>query len=815
MRLSDLTPGTKGIVTKILGHGAFRKRVMEMGFVKGREVEMVLNAPLQDPIKYKLMDYEVSLRRAEANLIEIETLEEWERHAEKVKSCNTELHDSTSDSEDFRKDKIINIALIGNPNCGKTSLFNIVSGAHEHVGNYAGVTVGAKAGTMKYKGYKFNVVDLPGTYSLSAYSPEELYVMRYLHNETPDVIVNVVVASNLERNLYLTTELIDMNRSMVIDLNMYDELEKSKAVLDYEQLGKMLGVPIVPTKASTGWNVNKLLDTIIDVYEMRQKDVRHIHVKMRPDIEEGVNEIKDIIKGDPTISHHFSPRYLAIKMLEGDPEAESILKEAESYDQIKEAREKAASKIRSELNEDINAAIAADKYGFIQGALAETLEGDTLHDEKTTKIIDAIVTSKVFGFPIFLLVMFVMFWATFQIGSYPMEWIEQLVSWISNLIGNYMPEGPLKDLVLDGVIGGVGGVIVFLPNILILYFFISLMEDSGYMARVAFIMDKMMHKMGLHGKSFIPLVMGFGCNVPAIMSTRIIESQSSRLITILINPFISCSARIPIYVLLAGCFFPKHGGLVFFCLYLLGIIIAVLTAKLMRKFWLKTDETPFVMELPPYRIPTGKALMRGMWSKAKQYLNKMGGIILVASIIIWALSYFPQCDFSEVPEKYYEDAVMEMPEEIRNSADTEQIQDLVTHQYQQEHSILGNIGKFVEPVVRPMEYGWKTTVSILAGAAAKEVVVSTMGVLYVGEDDADLISERLVTPSKLTGEPPFTPAKAISFLVFVLLYFPCIATLAAIARETENWKYALFSALYNTSIAWVLAFITYRIALLF
>ena len=815
MRLSDLTPGTKGIVTKILGHGAFRKRVMEMGFVKGREVEMVLNAPLQDPIKYKLMDYEVSLRRAEANLIEIETLEEWERHAEKVKSCSTGLHDSTSDSEDFRKDKIINIALIGNPNCGKTSLFNIVSGAHEHVGNYAGVTVGAKAGTMKYKGYKFNVVDLPGTYSLSAYSPEELYVMRYLHNETPDVIVNVVVASNLERNLYLTTELIDMNRSMVIDLNMYDELEKSKAVLDYEQLGKMLGVPIVPTKASTGWNVNKLLDTIIDVYEMRQKDVRHIHVKMRPDIEEGVNEIKDIIKGDPTISHHFSPRYLAIKMLEGDPEAESILKEAESYDQIKEAREKAASKIRSELNEDINAAIAADKYGFIQGALAETLEGDTLHDEKTTKIIDAIVTSKVFGFPIFLLVMFVMFWATFQIGSYPMEWIEQLVSWISNLIGNYMPEGPLKDLVLDGVIGGVGGVIVFLPNILILYFFISLMEDSGYMARVAFIMDKMMHKMGLHGKSFIPLVMGFGCNVPAIMSTRIIESQSSRLITILINPFISCSARIPIYVLLAGCFFPKHGGLVFFCLYLLGIIIAVLTAKLMRKFWLKTDETPFVMELPPYRIPTGKALMRGMWSKAKQYLNKMGGIILVASIIIWALSYFPQCDFSEVPEKYYEDAVMEMPEEIRNSADTEQIQDLVTHQYQQEHSILGNIGKFVEPVVRPMEYGWKTTVSILAGAAAKEVVVSTMGVLYVGEDDADLISERLVTPSKLTGEPPFTPAKAISFLVFVLLYFPCIATLAAIARETENWKYALFSALYNTSIAWVLAFITYRIALLF
>lgn len=815
MKLSELTPGTKGVVSKILGHGAFRKRVMEMGFVKGREVEMILNAPLQDPIKYKLMDYEVSLRKTEANLIEIETLEEWENHADKIFQHHTDHHEPTSSQETFRKDKIINVALIGNPNCGKTSLFNIVSGAHEHVGNYAGVTVGAKSGSLKYKGYKFNIVDLPGTYSLSAYSPEELYVMRYLNNETPDVIVNVVVASNLERNLYLTTELIDMNRSMVIDLNMYDELEKSKAVLDYEQLGKMLGVPIVPTKASTGWGVQKLLDTIIDVYEMRNKDVRHIHVKMRKSIEEGVSAIKEIIKYDSSISQRFSPRYLAIKMLEGDPEVDNLLKEAASYKEITEARKTAIDKIEKELNEDVNSSIAADKYGFIQGALAETLEGDTLHDEKATKFIDKIVTSRLFGFPIFLCIMFIMFWATFQIGSYPMEWIEQLVSWISNLLSDIMPEGPLKDLVIDGILGGVGGVIVFLPNILILYFFISMMEDTGYMARVAFIMDKIMHKMGLHGKSFIPLVMGFGCNVPAIMSTRIIESKSSRLITILINPFISCSARIPIYVLLVGCFFPQHGAIVFFGLYLLGIIVAVLTAKFMRKFWLKEDETPFVMELPPYRIPTGKALMRGMWSKAQQYLNKMGGIILIASIIIWALSYFPQYYFCEVPETYYQDALTEMPVDARTSMDEEKLEDLVTHQYQQEHSILGNIGKFVEPIVRPMEYGWKTTVSLLAGAAAKEVVVSTLGVLYVGEDDADLISQRLKTPSTLTGQPPFTPAKALSFMVFVLLYFPCIATLTAIARETEHWKYALFSALYNTSLAWILAFITYKIACLF
>ena len=814
MRLANLKPGQKGVVTKILGHGAFRKRVMEMGFVRGREVAMILNAPLQDPIKYKLMDYEVSLRRAEAELIEIETLENWQKQAEQIREYNTGIHDPALE-ENFRKDKIINIALIGNPNCGKTSLFNIVSGAHEHVGNYAGVTVGAKAGTLKYKGYKFNVVDLPGTYSLSAYSPEELYVMRYLHQETPDVIVNVVVASNLERNLYLTTELIDMNRSMVIDLNMYDELEKSNAKLDYQQLGKMLGVPVVPTKASTGWNVNKLLDTIIDVYEMRNKDVRHIHVKMRKNIEEGVSAIKDLIKNDATISQHFSPRYLAIKLLEGDPEADAILREAATYKNIKEAREKAVVNIEKELSEDVNSAIAADKYGFIQGALAETMEGNVLHEQKTTKLIDAVVTSKIFGFPIFLLVMLLMFWATFQIGSYPMEWIESLVSWISNIIGEYMPDGPFKDLIIDGIIGGVGGVIVFLPNILILYFFISLMEDTGYMARVAFIMDKLMHKMGLHGKSFIPLVMGFGCNVPASMSTRIIESTSSRLITILINPFISCSARIPIYVLLVGCFFPKHGGLVFFGLYLLGIIIAVLTAKLMRRFWLKTDETPFVMELPPYRIPTGKAIMRGMWSKAQQYLNKMGGIILVASIIIWALSYFPQRSFDEVPEEYFTSVVSDIPADEMSNLSEDHLQELVTNQYQQENSILGHVGKFVEPVVRPMEYGWKTTVALLAGAAAKEVVVSTIGVLYVGEDDADLISERLTTPSTLTGRAPFDSAKALSFMVFVLLYFPCIATLTAIARETENWKYALFSALYNTSLAWILAFITYRVALLF
>lgn len=814
MRLVDLQPGETGVITKILGHGAFRKRVMEMGFVRGREVSCMLNAPLSDPVKYALMDYEVSLRRQEASMIEIMPLQEWHEHetdAEKAEKKATAQHDENAEHA-VRHDKIINVALLGNPNCGKTSLFNIVSGANEHVGNYAGVTVDAKSGHLNYKGYRINIVDLPGTYSLSAYSPEEQYVVRYLRDETPDVMVNVIVASNLERNLYMTTELIDMNRPMVIALNMYDELEKSGANLKYKELGAMLGVPIIPTVAATGRGVHQLLDTVVEVYEMKHPDTRHIHVKMSPEIEAGVNVLREDLKAECNVPLHFATRYLAIKLLEGDPEAELLIQNTPGYEKIIKDRDRVASLIEEEIDEDIQTAIAANKYGFIQGALAETLEGNLVHEEKTTKIIDAIVTNKLFGFPIFLVAMFFIFWCTFELGSYPMEWIEDLVGWISQIVSRFMPEGPLKDLLLDGIIGGVGGVIVFLPNILILYFFISFMEDSGYMARVAFIMDKLMHKMGLHGKSFIPLVTGFGCNVPAIMSTRIIESSSSRLITILILPFMSCSARLPIYVLLAGAFFPHHGALAFFGLYLLGIIVAIITAKLLRKFWFKEDETPFVMELPPYRVPTYKAVVRSMWSKAKQYLQKMGGLILVASIIIWALSYFPRYTFEQVPVSYVESALAEMPTDLRQDKTIEEINELVLHSYQQEHSILGNIGKFCQPIVRPMELGWQSCVSLIAGMAAKEVVVSTMGVLYVGDDDADALSERLKTPSPLTGKAPFSTASAIAFLVFVLLYFPCIATLTAIVRETGNWRYGLFSLFYNTILAWILAFAAFNIA---
>lgn len=814
MKLSELTSGQSAVVVKIHGHGAFRKRVMEMGFIRGREVRALLEAPLQDPVKYTLMGYEVSLRRSEGDLIEVVPVSEWNKASGSVHcESSDDADDDGALSHSYRHDKVINVALIGNPNCGKTSMFNIVAGAHEHVGNYAGVTVGAKEGSLHYKGYRINLVDLPGTYSLSAYSPEEQYVMRYLKEENPDVIVNVAVASNLERNLFLTTELIDMNRPMVIALNMFDEVERRGMKIDYDTLGKLLGVPMVPTSAAKGRGINDLLDTVISVYEMKNDVCRHIHISLGPEIDKGVTLLKDKLKGDKTVTAHFAPRFLAIKLLQGDPEVERMLSTTQNYRSLISLRDAEVTRIERNLNEDITSAVAAEKYGFVQGALRETVEEGVKREGQSTRLIDDIVTNRLFGFPIFIFLMWLMFWATFKIGAYPMEWIESGVSWIGGMVSGYMADGPLKDLIVDGVIGGVGGVIVFLPNILILYFFVSFMEDSGYMARVAFIMDKIMHRIGLHGKSFIPLIMGFGCNVPAIMSTRIIESRSSRLITILINPFISCSARLPIYVLLIGIFFPGYGAWMFVALYLLGIVVAVITARLLRRFWFKTDETPFVMELPPYRIPTAKATLRNMWSKTSQYLRKMGGLILVASIIVWALSYFPRKEATaETPAKTaVPTAVASVSGDDTAGLDEEAAQNL----YQQEHSYLGQIGHVLEPVVRPLGFDWKTAVSLLAGAGAKEIVVSTLGVLYTGNDtDEAKLSEKLVTPEPGTGQPPFTPLKALVFMVFVLLYFPCIATITAIYRETGSWKYPMFSLVYNTGVAYLISFLVYRIGLL-
>lgn len=801
MRLDELTTGQQGVIVKILGHGAFRKRMIEMGFVKGHIVKVLLHAPLRDPIKYEILDYEVSLRRTEAHLVEIIPLEDANINIDERKS-RTVFDDKNAEERFNTHRKVINIALVGNPNCGKTSLFNIASGAREHVGNYSGVTVDAKEGVFDYGGYQFNIVDLPGTYSLASYSPEELYVRRYLRDETPDVIINVVASSNLERNLYLTTELIDMDRSVVIALNMYDELERSGNKLDYKLLGEMIGVPIVPTVSRTGEGLNKLFDTIIAVYEDRNNAVRHIHVNLGEDVEQGLNILKDAIKKDHYISPHFSPRYIAIKLLEHDSEVENFISESPDAEKIKLLRDRELNRIEQLHNEDISSIIAGEKYGFIAGALAETFVKSNRNTVNTTHIIDAFVTNKLFGFPIFILIMLLCFWTTFEIGSYPMGWIESIVDWLGEFVRQIMPDGALKDLISDGIIGGVGGVIVFLPNILILYFCISFMEDSGYMARAAFIMDKLMHRIGLHGKSFIPLVMGFGCNVPAVLASRSIESKSSRIITILINPFMSCSARLPIYVLLIGTFFDKHAALVFLALYLLGIVVAMVTARLLRKIYFKKDVTPFVMELPPYRIPTLRASLRHTWGKGEQYLRKMGGIILVASILAWALNYFPIHNDNGATST--------------NSANISSNYDATAIDIEHD-SYLEMLGKAVNPVMEPIGMHWRATVSAIAGIPAKEIVVSTLGVLYTGNEEAsdNALSTRLTTPDAITGKPDFTPASALAFMVFILLYCPCIATITAIVKETGKWQYGAFSAIYNTAIAWLLAFATYRIALLF
>ena len=824
MKLSQLHTGETGIVVKVLGHGAFRKRLIEMGFVKGHGVSVVLHAPLRDPIKYNIMGYEVSLRRSEADLVEVVKVSPEEAAVlgtRAVTAPSPTIEDIEARKVYHHERHIINVALIGNPNCGKTSLFNRASGAREHVGNYSGVTVDAKEGYFEHGSYRINIVDLPGTYSLTCYSPEELYVRQYLRENTPDVIINVVDTSNLERNLFLTTELIDMDHSMVIALNMYDEVRARGGELDYASLGAMIGVPMVPIVAKTGEGVDRLFDTVVAVFEGRDTTVRHIHVNLGADLEGAIRQLVDRIKATPGVNKQFSPRYLAIKLLEGDHEIEDELsiddsgapdvkrrksrrlfrhQESRVWRQHLRAgadspilllRDKLRGRIESLRDEDILTIVAAEKYGFIAGALAETYTAGKIGSGRTTRLLDSLATNKLLGFPIFLLIMFFIFWATFVIGQYPMEWIETAVEWLSDMVNKLMPEGPLKDLIADGIIGGVGGVIVFLPNILILYFCISFMEDSGYMARAAFIMDKVMHRIGLHGKSFIPLVMGFGCNVPAILSSRAIESRSSRVITILINPFMSCSARLPVYILMVGTFFEASAPFVLMGLYVGGIVVAVITARLLRKFLFKKDETPFVMELPPYRMPTMKASLSHTWAKGKQYLKKMGGIIIVASVLVWALNYFP------------------LNRDTAPVADTSAIDT-------SRDSYLEMAGKTINPVMEPIGFHWRASVAALAGVPAKEIVVSTLGVLYTDDEavsDARL-GARLEQPDPATGKPDFTQPSALAFLVFILLYCPCFATIVAICRETGSPRYGLFSIIYNTAVAWIVAFAVYRIALM-
>ncbi len=817
MRLSELHTGEKGVIVKVMGRGAFRKRIIEMGFIRGKEVDVIQNAPLKDPIHYRVMGYDVSLRRNDAAMIEVVSSAEYAKaqmsQPDETRSADSYIQPSTEDLQAIaiHRGKTINVALVGNPNCGKTSLFNFASGAHEHVGNYSGVTVDAKEGTFQQDGYTFRIVDLPGTYSLSAYTPEELYVRKHISEEQPDVVINVVDASNLERNLYLTCQLIDMDIRSVIALNMYDELERSGNKFDYKSLSQMIGTPIVPTISRTGFGIEDLFRRVIKVYEEEDPVIRHIHINYGEVLEKGIKNVRSAIKENGNVAKSLSKRYLSIKLLEGDPEIEKFIRTLPGSDTILEERDRNVVKIEELLLEDSETAFTNARYGFISGALRETYEQNKIKEATSTQIIDLFVTHKVLGFPIFILFMWIMFEATFRLGAYPMEWIEELVGWIGNFVRGNMSEGPLKDLLVDGIIGGVGGVIVFLPNILILYLFISFMEDSGYMARAAFIMDKIMHKMGLHGKSFIPLVMGFGCNVPAIMASRTIESRNSRMITMLINPLMSCSARLPVYVLLAGAFFPNNASFILLSLYVCGILLAVVMARLFKRFLFNEEDVPFVMELPPYRMPTAKSIMIHMWEKAKQYLHKMGGVILVASIIIWFLGYFPR--HNEMGDAFDQQITEVENAELDSKEKTETIAELerLKNMEHQKNSYIGTIGQTIQPVLHPLGFDWKMSVSLLTGMAAKEVVVSTLSVLYTGEEeDSQALSERIKQDLDEEGNPVFTPLIALSLMLFVLIYFPCIATISAIVNESGSWKWGIFVIVYTCVLAWIVSFVVYQ-----
>ncbi|MDR2413876.1 MAG: ferrous iron transport protein B [Odoribacteraceae bacterium] len=862
MVLADLKTGEEAVIVKVKGYGAFRKRLNEMGFIRGKVVKAIKNAPLRDPIEYAIMGYEVSLRRQEAAFVEIVSLQE----AAGVVGIRGELQEVV---EVFAgqwkvRDKNIHVALVGNPNAGKTTLFNYASGASERVGNYGGVTVEAKEARVRFGGYRFTIVDLPGTYSLSAYSSEERFVREYIASRAPDVVVNVVDASNLERNLYLSTQLIDMDVRTVIALNMFDEMERSGAEFDYRAMGKMIGMPIVPTVAARGKGIKELLQEIIEVHEGRSEYTRHVHVHYGNDVEEGIAAIRANLEREQDLVAGISPRFLALKLLEKDAEALRLVDRGGS-ERLREVCREQAERLEALHDEPVEATLTDARYGFISGALKETYREPKGNRNGRSLYIDSLLTHRFLGIPLFLFFLAVTFCATFILGKFPMDWIDDKVSLLGAFVKSVMQEGPLESLLVDGIIRGVGSVIIFLPNILILFFFISFMEDTGYMARAVFIMDKLMHKIGLHGKSFIPLVMGFGCNVPAIMATRVLENRGDRLLTILINPFMSCNARLPVYTLLAPAFFPGYPALVLLGVYVTGILVAIVFGKIFKKLLFNKQEAPFVMELPPYRMPTARSTVLHMWHKSKQYLKKMGGLVMLVTILIWALGYFP---VDKEREERHERAINEiarqeeinaprreaailalqrerqlasrldipLPPDARTIWDAREFDRLVALGYfpvdsasaarrererdaidrqalslenallalQHEHAIerqansyLARVGKSMAPAWDPLGFDWRAGVSLLAGWAAKEVVISTMSVLYLGEEVDEGNNKKLGDRLHAT----YTPRFAILFMLFVLLYSPCFTAILAICKEA-NWKWGAFVMGYTTALAW-------------
>lgn len=816
--------GQKGCIIKVKGHGSARKRTVDAGLFKGVCIEILDKTDTTIVIDAEGVSHEILL--AEASMIELLTTEMAARELGIDKVSTKKLK---ALAHTYRHH--IDIALVGQPMSGKNSLFNTAVSDNAHP---LPTAHDIQTGIRDFQNYHLHITNLPDTYSLTSQTADTLTVRNHLVNDAPDIIINVIDATELEHSMQVTTQLLDMNMRVIIALNKYDSMLEMGAHLDYQELSRLLGTPVVPTVSLNSEGLEHLLHLAINIYEgadfldnegevnkevMRELQewhrsivhtdehtehladfthdhtlstrykkhaYRHIHIYHGNEIERSIETLRGEIWKSESTRYRYSTRFIAISLLEGDKEIEHFVHTTmPNSDSIFVRRDKERLRYARLMGESLPTAIATAKKGFIQGALKETYTPAPQKEStqlRFTQRIDRLITHKVWGVVIFLLSLFIMFEATFVLGEYPMQGIEWLVSQLGALFEQFLPSGPIKDMIVDGIIGGVGGVVVFLPNILILYFFISLMEESGYMSRAAFIMDKLMHKMGLHGKSFITLIMGFGCNVPSVLATRMIESRKSRLITMLVTPLMSCSARLPVYIIFVAAFFPHHSGLVLMTLYLVGILLAALVARLLSRTVMRGDETPYVMELTPYRRPAWRAILKHTWEKGYEYLKKMGGVILIASIVVWFLGYYPRSSEYATPAE------------------------------QQEHSYIGHIGKAIEPVIEPLGFDWKMGIGLVSGVGAKELIVSTLGVLYANQEVDDSAESEAQIAAALKSVT--TPPAAMAYMLFVLIYFPCLATLIAIKKETNQWSWAIFTALYTTLLAWVIAFATYQIGTL-